>query len=211
MVNNITGMNFGGVTAIRLLKSVNNRRIWLLRCDCGVEFERAATDIIYAAKKNREQSCGCKLSKIRSKNGKLQRTHGLTTQPVTRKLYDVWRQMHRRCEDTKCKDYNMYGGRGIHVCDEWHDCKSFVAWAFSSGYSEGLTIERVDNNKNYSPDNCSWILNECQALNTRRLRFITVGSVTAPVSEWARKNNIGSRTIISRLNRGWSDERSVTP
>ena len=139
-------------------------------------------------------SCGCALSAIRSANGRKNRTHGKSTH----RLYDVWRQMLRRCEDEASSDYPLYGGRGITVCDEWHDVAKFIAWADASGYRIGLTIERTDNNGGYTPENCRWIKNELQARNTSRLVLLTHEGRTAFASDWARELGISLRTILSR-------------
>lgn len=136
-------------------------------------------------------------------------THGCST-GGRRRLYDVWRQMHRRCYSPACKDYPAWGGRGIAVCDAWHDVRAFVAWAESSGYRRGVTIERVDNNGNYEPSNCRWIPNEQQASNTRRLTFIDAFGQRRRIDDWAVLTGIGYRTIKMRLALGWDVERALT-
>lgn len=133
-------------------------------------------------------------------------THGLSQT----RIYDVWKQMLRRCYNPNCKDFKNYGGRGISVCDEWLDIHGFVSWANKSGYRPKVTIERRDVNQGYSPDNCSWIENERQALNTTRSRFITHNGETLHISDWARRTGINCRTLKGRLNRGWDAELMLT-
>lgn len=135
--------------------------------------------------------------------------HGCST-GQRRKLYDVWRQMLRRCYEPACKDYPAWGARGIAVCDEWHEVQAFCEWAASSGYQRGLTIERVDVNAGYSPSNCRWIPNELQASNTRRLTFIEAFGERRRVDEWAAIAGIKYRTIKMRLALGWTPEVALT-
>lgn len=201
----ITGSQFGMLTAICDVGSRNNRRQWLFRCDCGVEVERDAISVRTVAARGGLTNCGCQLSSIRAANGRKNRTHGLSTHL----LYDVFRQMHQRCENSASKDYPLYGARGISVCDEWSSIHAFFAWAVASGYRQGLTIERRDNNRGYSADNCTWIPNERQAHNTRRLILITHNGVTKHASQWARDLGVGIRTIIARKRYGWDDARII--
>lgn len=133
-------------------------------------------------------------------------THGLSKF----KLYDVHRQMLKRCYDSNSKDYPGYGGRGISVCKEWNDVHAFFNWAYKSGYKEGLTIERIDVNGNYCPENCTWIENKMQGRNTRRVRFLQYDGKSMSVSDWSRETGINIRTLINRLNLGWSVEKTLS-
>lgn len=127
-----------------------------------------------------------------------------------RRLYDVWRQMHRRCYSPGCKDYPAWGGRGISVCDQWHDVRAFCEWAEASGYRHGVTIERIDNNGNYEPSNCRWIPNERQASNTRRVTYIEAFGQRRRIDDWADITCINYRTIKMRLRLGWPPEDALT-
>lgn len=201
----IAGKRFGMLTAVRDVGSIGNRRVWLFHCDCGGSAERVAISVRSVAKRGGVPNCGCALSSIRAENGRRNRTHGLSTHL----LYDVFRQMHQRCENPNCKDYPLYGARGISVCDEWANIHAFFKWAKATGYRQGLTIERRDNDRGYSPENCHWIPNERQAHNTRRLILITHNGVTKHASEWARDLGVGVRTIIARKRYGWDDARII--
>ena len=118
--------------------------------------------------------------------------------------------MKNRCYYEKSKDFKEYGGRGITVCHEWlDDFGAFKAWALNSGYSEGLTIERIDVNKGYSPDNCRWATNKEQQNNKRRC-YLTYGGVTHTHHEWAEITGISTGNIASRLFRGWTVEEALT-
>lgn len=210
-----TGARFGMLTGLRRvgcrkMTGTTYRPIWAWRCDCGVEVERAAANVVISTRRGSVPNCGCRTLKSKAANGRANRIHGMS-QGASRRLYDVHRQMMRRCRDPACRDFPLYGARGITVCDEWRHVSAFVAWAMSSGYQPGLTIERKDNGAGYSPGNCTWIPNERQARNTRRLRLITAHGKTMFASDWSRETGINVRTIIGRLNRGWSHELAVTP
>lgn len=126
------------------------------------------------------------------------------------KLYATWARIKTRCTNKRADNYKYYGGRGIKMCDEWaSDFIIFKDWAFQSGYIEGLTIERVDVNLGYQPNNCRWITQKEQMSNTRRNRHIIVNGERLTVAEASRRFNLTPGTLISRLNRGWDVNRSV--
>lgn len=118
--------------------------------------------------------------------------------------------MKSRCYNENLRSFRDYGTRGIKVCDEWKNSyESFRDWATSNGYQDGLSIERIDVNGNYTPDNCTFIKLEEQAVNKRNT-LLTVFGVTKPKKVWARENNMTLPTLSSRLNKlGWSPERTV--
>ena len=120
-----------------------------------------------------------------------------------RKLYDVHRQMLFRCYNKSSKDYPNYGGRGIYVCDEFMDVKKFTEWALNNGYQEGLTLDRIDTNGNYTPDNCKFSTILQQARNCRRVVMLTVDGVTRPIVEWSEITGISQRTLKGRLKLNW--------
>lgn len=132
--------------------------------------------------------------------------HGKSGDP----LYGICTQMIARCHNPNNASYYNYGARGITVCDEWrYDRTKFVDWAKENGYRKGLSIDRIDNNKGYSPDNCRWVERLVQQNNTRKNRFLTVDGETHTISEWARIKGISKSSIEGRLRRGLSDEEAV--
>ena len=130
---------------------------------------------------------------------------------VKTKLYWTWARMKTRCYYPKSKDFKNYGGRGISVCDEWKDdFKSFAIWAIDNGYQENLTLDRIDVNKGYAPDNCRWADFLTQGNNKRNNRKLTLNGKTLNLSQWSRITGIKENCIRERLRRGWSDEKTLT-
>lgn len=130
--------------------------------------------------------------------------------PTTLRLNDIYHHIKKRCYRPKTLYYENYGGRGIGMCDEWrYSFDNFRNWALNNGYSKELTIDRIDNNGNYCPENCRWVDWITQQNNRRNCKFITFNNETMTVSQWARKLNINSGLIYQRLKRGWSVEKSL--
>lgn len=119
--------------------------------------------------------------------------------------------MRQRCSNKNLSCYKNYGGRGISVCDEWKDSfESFYEWAICNGYKEGLSIERINNNGNYCPDNCKWIKKSAQANNRRRNKHIEYKGETHNLSEWCNILGVSYSLVHNRMNKlGWSFERAV--
>jgi hypothetical protein len=125
-------------------------------------------------------------------------------------LYNTWRGMIGRCERISDRFYHNYGGRGISVCTEWHDSSTFIQWAKCHGWKEGLQIDRIDNDGNYSPDNCRFVTRKANCRNARHNRLMTFNGVTKTLIEWSEECGIPKGTIRSRLNRGWTLQQALT-
>jgi len=137
-------------------------------------------------------------------------THGASA--LNLKLYRAFNSMKARCYSPRSDMYSSYGGRGIVVCDEWKDNpRGFVEWSLANGYAEGLSIDRIDVNGNYSPDNCRWATSKQQFRNMRKNRWLTFRGRTMILADWAREVGIHPAAIQVRLDRcGWSVERALT-
>ena len=127
------------------------------------------------------------------------------------RLDHIYKNMRYRCEKKYTSNYARYGGRGIKVCEEWKNDKSkFFEWAFANGYADNLSLERIDNNKGYSPDNCCWATVKQQSNNRRSSRYIEVFGKRQTLGQWADESGIALATIWARLKNGWSAERAVS-
>ena len=125
---------------------------------------------------------------------------------------NTWYNIKRRCYDPTDRNFKDYGGRGITVCVEWkNDFKSFYDWAMANGYLDNLTIDRIDVNGNYCPDNCRWATIYEQANNKRNNHLLTYNGCTTTMAEWSRKAKIPYRTLINRINvLGWPVDKALT-
>ena len=140
------------------------------------------------------------------------------------RLWRIYSNMKSRCYNPKAPNYSYYGGRGITVCEEWLNSEkitigkyihnqskgwlSFQEWALKNGYAEDLTIDRIDTNKEYSPENCRWVSMKVQINNTRHNRLITYKDRTQTMKQWCEELNLNYRTVVTRFRKGWNVERS---
>ena len=133
--------------------------------------------------------------------------HGM----VGTRVYRIWGKMKERCYNRNHDAYKNYGGRGITVCDEWQRFKPFCEWAMANGYADNLTLDRKDNDKGYSPENCRWVTMNEQENNRRNNRIITFHGESLTVSQWAERNSISPSTLYSRIYiYGWDFERAIS-
>lgn len=127
------------------------------------------------------------------------------------RLYKIWCGMKYRCYNSNSDEYETYGGRGIRICKEWNlNFRKFYDWAMNNGYEDNLTIDRINVNGNYTPENCRWTTMKVQENNKRNNRIIEYKNKMQTISQWA--DDIGTRkeVIYYRLNHGWSVERALT-
>lgn len=168
------------------------------RCKCGVVKEYSVSAVCAG----RAKSCGC----YRSFVGKKARKHGKAGTPE----YGVWQSVKNRCNNPNNKNYNRYGGRGIRVCKRWDS--SFLNFLEDMGErpSSEHTIDRINNDKGYSPSNCRWATRSEQGANTSTNRNITYKGVTKNLSQWAKTKGINLMTLHQRLARGWSVDKALS-
>lgn len=196
----LTGKRFGRLTVIGRATRTGKNTYWLCRCDCGGQKNVSRSNLI----NGQVQSCGClRVEKTVARH----RKHGMSNT----RLYSVWKAMLERCYEPKADRYPIYGGRGISVCDEWRKSFSaFYIWAQSNGYLEGLTIDRINVNGNYCPENCRWATRMEQQNNMRTNHLITFRGQTKTIAEWSREIGVDRHVLGSRIRNGWSIERALT-
>lgn len=125
--------------------------------------------------------------------------------------FRIWNNLLTRCYNSKFHAYKYYGARGITVCDEWkNDFKAFYDWSMSNGYSDDLTIDRINNNGNYEPTNCRWVTVKTQSNNRRSNHNVNINGETRTLTEWCESYGINYRTVQDRLKRGWNVEKALT-
>lgn len=193
------GQRFGRLTVVANVTSKGRSR-FLCECLCG----NKKTIRMDHLKRGLVVSCGCYQEERRKQ---VSSTHRMSRT----RLYRIWKDMRRRCDSPCVTEYPLYGGGGITVCAEWQTFEAFYEWAMANGYSDDLSIDRVNNNGNYEPSNCKWSTPQEQARNRRSNVTITYNGVTKLISDWDK--DIGSAKsgrVRARLNAGWSIEKAVT-
>lgn len=201
----ISGQRFGRLIAIRPDNSKrpakSTRLYWLCKCDCGNYTVTSGVDL----RKGKVRSCGCLHDELTSQRFY---KHG---QSGT-KLNMVWLSMKQRCGNPHSKDFPNYGCRGIKVCRQWlNSFQSFYDWAMANGYHEGLSIDRINVDGNYEPQNCRWVSMKTQANNERKNHIISFKGETHTLSEWAEITGQTQSTLSARINNyGWPLERALT-
>lgn len=194
---------YNGLT-VKGFEHKNNSLSWLCECECGSMKIYNPYKVITGHTK----TCGC---------GKVERCHRLTELYRTKhggrheRLYNIWHGMKLRCYTPTNKDYNNYGGRGITICEEWiNDYAAFRKWALTNGYADDLSIDRIDNDKGYSPDNCRWVNTIKQNNNRRSNHLITYKGETKSIADFCNEKGLSFQTIYARIvHRGWSVEKAL--
>lgn len=129
---------------------------------------------------------------------------------MRKNLIRTFRHMHDRCYNKNDKRYSDWGGRGIKICDEWNeDIESFIRWAISNGYQTGLSIDRIDNDKDYSPDNCRWVTLSENNQNRRSSRYYTYLGKTQNLQQWCDEFGVSRSMVNKRLEMGWEFEKAL--
>lgn len=206
----LSGQRFGMLTVVERVPSNvcsgrNKGVLWICRCDCGNIKQIRAGDL----KRSPFPSCGCALHQIHVKAGQQNKKHGKRNT----RLYSIYQKMKQRCYNTHCPNYDLYGGRGIQVCEEWlRDFMNFYNWAIHNGYKYNLTLDRINNNGNYEPSNCRWATVMVQANNRRSTINITYKNKTQSIAMWAKEFGLPRERMWARLKSGWSmDKIEHTP
>ena len=197
----ISNQRFGKLLVVKKAYYQNKKVYWQCLCDCG--------KITYVHTSNlkckRIRSCGClKVEELVNRSTKHNQRHT--------KLYEVWKTIKQRCLNPKNVSYHNYGGRGITICDDWkNDYFCFYEWSINNGYKEGLSIDRINNNGNYEPNNCRWTTRIVQNNNTRANNYITINNETKTLAEWCRHYNISYSLVRQRYKRyNWDIIKALT-
>lgn len=200
-VKDLEGQKFDRLRVIELAGVIKGHSYWNCECDCG-NVARVSGGNLHSG---HTKSCGC-LLKERARE--THTTHGHTKGGHRIREYSIWGKMIQRCHNSKDPGYRYYGARGITVCDRWRSFENF--YEDMGKCPEGLTIERIDNNKGYGPENCKWATLEEQFSNTRRNHNITFNGETKHLSLWARQIGLSQPGLSTRLLHGWTEEEALT-
>ena len=193
----LTGEKFGRLTVLGF-SHMKHRAQWSCRCECGNK-KVVASDRLVSGK---TKSCGC-LSKEVLKA--VNTTHGLTAHP----LYGVCKNIIARCNNPKHKRYADYGGRGIKACSDWLNVETFFIWAMANGWVKGLTVERINNDGNYCPENCKLATRVEQANNTRGNRMVIYRGELQPLNSLCGGDKGRNIRVRARIKLGWSVDEAI--
>lgn len=192
-MKDLTNMRFGRLTVLKSI-GVNKygNHIWECKCDCGNLHTVNSAKLI----QGKTKSCGC----LKKEQGiKQLEKHGITTGGKPR-TFIIWNGMKARCYNPKSVSYKNYGAKGIKMCEEWLSFENFHNWAISHGYADDLQIDRIDNSKGYSPDNCRWVSVTENMRNQTKTRNIEVYGIKLPLSVWCKELQISKSTAYRNLN-----------
>lgn len=201
------GQKFGRLTVVAMENVKRGKTTawyWVCVCECGKIIRANPIKVI----KGLTNSCGCgRTDRIIEYN----KTHKVTHGGRYERLYTILKGMKQRCYNKNCFSYKDYGARGIEICDQWlSDYASFRDWAIKNGYKDGLSIDRIDVNGNYCPENCRWVGTFEQSNNRRNNVRYNFKGEELTISEIAELTGIKYGTIHQRLRKGWDIERAGT-
>lgn len=188
----LEGERFGKLVVIGRAESRPGRAIWNCLCDCGGTKQVASAHLTNGM----VRSCGC-----------LVKTHGYASGGKVSKVYRVWDSMVRRCLNPRHKAYRRYGGRGIKVCERWLTFSNFIADMGEP--SPGLTLDRINNDGGYEPDNCRWTTRSVQCRNSSNAHLLTHNGQTKTIIEWSLEKGWPHHVIGCRIRAGWTAQRAI--
>lgn len=188
----LTGQRFGRLTVIKPAgRNTSNKIQWICMCDCGNEVIVTTCHL----RSGHTTSCGCYRYEMSIKANIVHNGTGT-------RLYNIWCDIKKRCNNSRSRYYKHYGGRGIKVCEEWkHDFQTFYDWAMTNGYKDDLTIDRQNVDGDYEPSNCRWVNREEQQNNKRNNHVIAIDGLSMNIAQWARYLKIPRSRIDSAYKR----------
>lgn len=187
----LTGLRFGRILVVKRVENLGKKVAYQCKCDCETIKVVRATDL-----GRRINSCGCLQKEVASKSNSKHRKSGT-------RLYSIYKNMKSRCHNPNYKNYKFWGGKGITICNEWlDDFENFYEWSIKNGYKENLTLDRIDNDKDYTPDNCRWVPYSIQSANRDNTIKIKIDNEEKVLSEWARIYGFKPRTLHQRYASG---------
>lgn len=193
-IKDLTGKRFGRLTVIGIHPTETRKTFWVCQCDCG-NIKIVRSDSL---QRGAIRSCGCLKKEQDLTNLTANHSHRMSGS----RIYTIWQGIKARCYNPHEPRYERYGGRGITVCDEWkNNFKQFCEWSMKNGYSNELTIDRIDNDKGYSPDNCRWATNKEQSNNRSTNINIKIGNATKTLTEWCEIFELDSKTVLATYHR----------
>lgn len=200
----LTGRRCGRLVVSEWSYVKDGKRYWVCDCSCGAIVGLLHTSL----RAGRRNSCGCLLMEVSAANGRKSATHRMMKTPE----YISWKAMHGRCKETGTTTAKAYGERGISVCERWCGRGGFINFLADMGNkpSPEHSLDRINNNEGYYPENCRWATLIQQATNRRSTRLLTVGDRTQSMAEWAREMGMHKETLWQRLRMGWGVEEAVT-
>ena len=195
----LTGEKYNKLTVLKRVKNQKKSTMWLCECDCGNKVIVSAGNL----KNNHTTSCGCyakqnSKSRMQNKQNPMYK-HGL----YNTRINEIWNAMKKRCYLKSHMAYSSYGGRGITICDEWLNRENgfvnFYNWAMDNGYQDNLSIDRINVDGNYEPNNCRWVTTEEQQNNKRNNRIIEYNGEKKTLAQWSKIYGINYKTLLSRI------------
>lgn len=196
----LTGKTFGRWTVSKLSHQVGKVLYWSCVCECGTERAVFGADL----KRGGSKSCGCLMRELRSVRST---KHGMAHHPA----YTSWQGADQRCNNPKSDGYYLYGGRGIKLCDRWKS--DFAAFWEDMGptWVKGASLDRIDPDGDYCPENCRWATPKGQANNRRDNRIIETLDGPMTVTQAAEMVGLNPKTVHSRIRYGWNDHELLAP
>lgn len=192
----LLGIRFGRLVVIDAMRHPHA----LVRCDCG----QTKTVSRASLRDGSTRSCGClrrDVAKFRNYH------HG----ECGSSLHRIWKGARTRCYNSKAPSWPRYGGRGIYMCDEWTDYTAFKEWALGAGYKRGLSLDRIDNDGPYAPNNCRWATAEIQARNTSTSIYVNYQGERLHLIEAAHRAGLLPNTLRSRIWKKWPEDMWFAP